>query len=131
MNKILIDQPFEDDHAADFAEYRDERRPRRRLRTLLWSVLGLLVALLLIQGGRIAWNLQRAYGQAQTFVDLARGELTAENYPVALASLQESIAALQRAETIFQGFSPLLHGLRWLPGIGADVDALPTLADAG
>ena len=136
MNQQQIGHRLHDNSEQWDADHREDRPQGRlviwrRLRWMIGGIVGLILAIAIVQGGRIAWNLQHAYGEAQTFIALVRGDLTPQSYPFAHTALVESTEAINRAGIIFQQFRPFLHGLRWLPGIGADLDALPVLVDAG
>ncbi|MCB0107724.1 MAG: DUF4012 domain-containing protein [Caldilineaceae bacterium] len=125
MSQQAIDQP------SMRHPYRSTRTTRQRLGWLLGGAVGVLLLLLLIQGIRIALPLQNAYQDGRQFAQIMRGDLSPESYALAQQSLQASASAIEDAEERFALLTPLLHGLRWLPGVGSDLAALPVLADAG
>lgn len=132
-------QEFFDDHndyPMDDERFDADRRQGGRKRTsrtqwIVRGTIGLILAILLIQGGRVAFSLQRAYSQGQQFAALVRSDLTPESFVEAQTTLANSAAAVRSAERAFGFFAPLLRGLSWFPGIGHDLAALPTLFSAG
>ncbi len=112
-------------------EAKRPRRSRHRVKWIVGGIIGLLLLVFLFQLARIGINLQTAYRQGQQFSDLIRSERSPESYALARQSLQESVDAIDQATTNFTFFTPLLHALGWLPWIGPDLAALPTLVDTG
>ncbi len=124
MSQQIIEHTLQEQHSR--------RLPRQRFKWLMGGIFGILLFLILFQVVRIGINVQRAYHHGQQFVQLLRADdLSTESYAVAQEALQASVAAIGRARTNFAPFTPLLHNLKWLPWIGPDLAALPTLADAG
>jgi len=107
------------------------QRPRQRLKWFVGAIVGLLLLILLFQAVRIGLNVQTAYRHGQQFITLMRSDQSPESYALARQTLQESVDALKEAKNNFSFFTPLLHALGWLPWIGPDLAALPTLAETG
>ncbi|MCB0082616.1 MAG: DUF4012 domain-containing protein, partial [Caldilineaceae bacterium] len=112
-------------------QQRKQRLLPQRIKWAVWSVVAILVLALLFQSAQVLFRLQSAYRYGQQFAPLARSDLTPESYGIAQDALQNSATAVAEAEKAFSPFVPLLRGLRWLPWIGQDLAALPTLFDAG
>lgn len=125
MHPQVIEYPSAQDTA------RPGRRPRQRAKWIVGGIIGLLLLVGLFQAARVAVNVQSAYRQGQQFANLIRGERSPESYALARQALQESVDAIGQATTNFAFFTPLLRALGWVPWIGPDLAALPTLANTG
>ncbi len=111
------------------------RRPRRSIRRRIWlavTIIALLFfGLVLVQGIRVGVQLRSAYQQGRQFATFVRGNLSPERYTLAQAMLDESVAAVVKAEENFSPFRPVLQRLHWVPWIGEDLAAMPILFRAG